>query len=130
MRIVLRASIVHVLGLVGGLLRSLHAGVELAFPDRLTANSIRAAVAFSDKSTMLLGMPFHAGLLTADPRPDTIACPDGGYGVPLGSMYGMTELGVIATDLSGQLLTSPPLPCTCGLVGQRRRWMATSRWAR
>src|SRR5262249_55486229 len=26
-----------------------------------------------------------------------------GYGVPLGSMYGMTELGVIATDLSGKL---------------------------
>jgi acyl-coenzyme A synthetase/AMP-(fatty) acid ligase len=25
------------------------------------------------------------------------------YGVPLGSMYGMTELGVIATDLSGTL---------------------------
>ena len=118
-RIVLLASIVHVLGLVGGLLHSLHAGVELAFPDRLTADGIRAAVAFSDKPTMLLGVPFHAELLTADPRPvPTLtrmvvageltrpwvpAAFTAGYGVPLGSMYGMTELGVIATDLSGEL---------------------------
>ena len=118
-RIVLLASIVHVLGLVGGLLHSLHAGIELACPDRLTADGIRAAVAFSDKPTMLLGVPFHAELLTADPRPIPSltrmvvageltrpwvpAAFTEGYGVPLGSMYGMTELGVIATDLSGQL---------------------------
>lgn len=118
-RIVLLASIVHVLGLVGGLLHSLHAGVELAFPDRLTADGIRAAVALSEKPTMLLGVPFHAELLTADPRPVPSltrmvvageltrpwvpAAFTAGYGVPLGSMYGMTELGVIATDLSGQL---------------------------
>src|SRR6185437_15558029 len=68
-RIVLLASIVHVLGLVGGLLHCLHAGLELAFPDRLTADGIRAAVTLSNKPTMLLGVPFHAELLTADPRP-------------------------------------------------------------
>jgi 3-hydroxy-4-methylanthranilate adenylyltransferase len=28
------------------------------------------------------------------------------YGVPLGTMYGMTELGVIATDLTGELAPS------------------------
>jgi acyl-coenzyme A synthetase/AMP-(fatty) acid ligase len=121
-RIVLLASIVHVLGLVGGLLHSLHAGVELALPDRLTADGIRAAVALSSKPTMLLGVPFHAELLTADPRPITSltrmvvageltrpwvpAAFTAGYGVPLGSMYGMTELGVIATDLSGELAPS------------------------
>jgi 3-hydroxy-4-methylanthranilate adenylyltransferase len=118
-RIVLLASIVHVLGLVGGLLHSLHAGVELAFPGRLTADGIRGAVAMSSKPTMLLGVPFHAELLTADPkplpsltrmvvageltRPWVPAAFTAGYGVPLGSMYGMTELGVIATDLSGEL---------------------------
>ncbi|HVB42168.1 MAG TPA: long-chain fatty acid--CoA ligase [Streptosporangiaceae bacterium] len=118
-RIVLLASIVHVLGLVGGLLHCLHAGVELVFPDRLTADGIRAAVSFKDKPTMLLGVPFHAELLTADPaplrqltrmvvageltRPWVPAAFTAGYGVPLGSMYGMTELGVIATDLSGRL---------------------------
>jgi 3-hydroxy-4-methylanthranilate adenylyltransferase len=118
-RIVLLASIVHVLGLVGGLLHSLHAGIELAFPDRLTADGIRAAVNRGDKPTMLLGVPFHAELLTADPkpmpeltrmvvageltRPWVPAAFRAGYGVPLGSMYGMTEIGVIATDLTGEL---------------------------
>ena len=115
----LLASIVHVLGLVGGLLHSLHAGIELAFPDRLTSGGIRTAVGASDKPTMLLGVPFHAELLTADPkpmpaltamvvageltRPWVPAAFRSGYGVPLGSMYGMTELGVIATDLTGEL---------------------------
>jgi 3-hydroxy-4-methylanthranilate adenylyltransferase len=118
-RIVLLASIVHVLGLVGGLLHSLHAGLELGFPDRLTADGIRTAVDASDKPTMLLGVPFHAELLTADPRPMRSltsmvvageltrpwvpAAFRAGYGVPLGSMYGMTEVGVIATDLTGEL---------------------------
>lgn len=117
--IVLLASIVHVLGLVGGLLHCLHAEVELIFPDRLTVDGIRGAVSFSEKTTMILGVPFHAELLSADPRPlpqlsrmvvaGELTRPwvpgafTAGYGVPLGSMYGMTELGVIATDLSGGL---------------------------
>jgi 3-hydroxy-4-methylanthranilate adenylyltransferase len=119
-RIVLLASIVHVLGLVGGLLHSLHAGVQLIFPDRLTAGGIRAAVAAAPEPTMVLGVPFHAELLCAGPpggpplpqltrmvvagelvRPWVPGSFTASYGVPLGTMYGMTELGVIATDLSG-----------------------------
>jgi acyl-coenzyme A synthetase/AMP-(fatty) acid ligase len=120
-RIVLLASIVHVLGLVGGLLHSLHAGVELAYPDRLTADGIRDAVAAGDRPAMVLGVPFHAELLCAGAaapplpqlarmvvageltRPGVAEAFTARYGVPLGSMYGMTELGVIATDLSGRL---------------------------
>ncbi|HEX9034469.1 MAG TPA: fatty acid--CoA ligase family protein [Streptosporangiaceae bacterium] len=118
-RIVLLASIVHVLGLVGGLLHCLHAQVQLVYPDRLTADGIRAAVALDDRPTMVLGVPFHAELMTADARPlpqlvrmvvaGELTRPwvpgafTAGYGVPLGSMYGMTELGVIATDLTGRL---------------------------
>ncbi|MGH3158047.1 MAG: class I adenylate-forming enzyme family protein, partial [Streptosporangiaceae bacterium] len=120
-RIVLLASIVHVLGLVGGLLHSLHAGVELVYPDRITADGIMDAVAAGEEPTMLLGVPFHAELLcaAASPRPlpqlvrmvvagelTRPGVPDrftGQYRVPLGSMYGMTELGVIATDLDGTL---------------------------
>lgn len=121
-RIVLLASIVHVLGLVGGLLHSLHAGVQLVFPDRLTADGIRAAVAASSEPTMVLGVPFHAELLCAGAgkgrelpnlsrmvvagelvRPWVPGAFAEAYGVPLGTMYGMTELGVIATDLSGKL---------------------------
>jgi 3-hydroxy-4-methylanthranilate adenylyltransferase len=119
-RIVLLASIVHVLGLVGGLLHSLHAGAELVFPGRVTADGIRAAVAAGDAPTMVLGVPFHAELLCAAAggerlpqlrrmvvageltRPGVPEAFTSGYGVPLGSMYGMTELGVIATDLSGR----------------------------
>ncbi|HLX48747.1 MAG TPA: class I adenylate-forming enzyme family protein [Streptosporangiaceae bacterium] len=120
-RIVLLASIVHVLGLVGGLLHSLHAGVELVYPARLTADGITSAVAAGDAPTMVLGVPFHAELLCAGAAPPPLpqlarmvvageltrpGVPEAftsRYGVPLGSMYGMTELGVIATDLSGSL---------------------------
>jgi 3-hydroxy-4-methylanthranilate adenylyltransferase len=117
-RIVLLASIVHVLGLVGGLLHSLHAGVTLVFPGRVTADGIRAAVAAGTEPTMVLGVPFHAELLSTAggpslpqlsrmvvagelTRPGVPEAFTGAYGAPLGSMYGMTELGVIATDLSG-----------------------------
>ncbi len=116
--IVLLASIVHVLGLVGGLLYSLHAGVQLVYPDRLTADGIRAAVTASGGPVMVLGVPFHAELLAAAPKPvprlvrmvvagELLRPPvrdafTAGYQVPLGTMYGMTELGVIATDLSGR----------------------------
>jgi acyl-coenzyme A synthetase/AMP-(fatty) acid ligase len=117
-RIVGLASIVHVLGLVGGLLHSLHAQVELVFPDRLTTDGIQAAVTASDTPAMLLGVPFHSEMLTVGarplpqltrmviagelPRPWLRDAFTAGYGVPLGTMYGMTELGVIATDLAGE----------------------------
>ncbi len=129
-RIVLLASIVHVLGLVGGLLYSLHAGVQLVYPDRLTADGIRAAVAAGPGPAMVLGVPFHAELLAAAPkpapqlarmvvagellRPQVAASFTAGYQVPLGTMYGMTELGVIATDLSGR--TAPAVAAAPGMV--------------
>jgi acyl-coenzyme A synthetase/AMP-(fatty) acid ligase len=129
-RIVLLASIVHVLGLVGGLLHSLHGDVQLVYPDRITADGIMDAVAAGPEPTMVLGVPFHAELLcagavghlsgqagTVRPLPQLVrmvvageltrpGVPDrftGLFHVPLGSMYGMTELGVIATDLDGSL---------------------------
>jgi len=129
-RIVLLASIVHVLGLVGGLLYSLHAGVQLVYPDRLTADGIRAAVAAGPGQTMVLGVPFHAELLAAAPkpvpqlarmvvagellRPAVADAFTAGYHVPLGTMYGMTELGVIATDLSGR--NAPAVAPAPGMV--------------
>ena len=120
-RIVLLASMVHVLGLVGGLLHGLHAGVELVLPDRLTAAGILEAVSWGDRPTTVIGVPFYAELLAgvAQPpalpqfarmivagelvRPHVPPAFVARYGVPLGTMYGMTELGVIATDLSGDL---------------------------
>ncbi|NUR93278.1 MAG: long-chain fatty acid--CoA ligase, partial [Nonomuraea sp.] len=119
-RIVSMASMVHVLGLVGGLLHSLHAGVRLAFPQRATGEGILATVAAGPEPTTLLGVPFHIEMLTwvaQPPRlPQLTGMTTGGelvraqvheaftdrYGVRLGSMYGMTEVGVIATDLFGE----------------------------
>jgi 3-hydroxy-4-methylanthranilate adenylyltransferase len=119
-RIVCLASMVHVLGLVGGLLYALHAGVNLTIPARMTADGILSAVGADATPTTLLGVPFHIELLAAVPDPPKLpqltGMTTGGelvrgdvctaftdrYGVRLGNMYGMTEVGVIATDLFGQ----------------------------
>jgi 3-hydroxy-4-methylanthranilate adenylyltransferase len=118
-RIVSLASMVHVLGLVGGLLYSLHAQVNLTIPARMTADSILTTVASGSQPTTLLGVPFHIELLGSvlnPPKlPQLTGMTTGGelvradvhdtfvdrYGVRLGNMYGMTEVGVIATDLFG-----------------------------
>jgi acyl-coenzyme A synthetase/AMP-(fatty) acid ligase len=123
-RMIVLASVVHVLGLVGGLLNGLHAGVTLVFAQRLTAEGILAAVAADAAPTTVLGVPFHAELLTAVTdvpvlpqfkrmivagelvRPGVPARFTERFGVPLGTMYGMTEIGVIATDLDGTLCPS------------------------
>ncbi|MDX6354540.1 MAG: 3-hydroxy-4-methylanthranilate adenylyltransferase, partial [Streptomyces sp.] len=119
-RVVLLSSLVHVLGLVGGLLNALHAGAELVLPDRITPSAVLAAVARREAPTTVIGVPFHAELLAgrkAPPplpqlrrvvvagelvRPGVADAFTERYGVPLGTMYGMTETGVIATDLSGR----------------------------
>jgi acyl-coenzyme A synthetase/AMP-(fatty) acid ligase len=119
-RVVVLASMVHVLGLVGALLYGLHAGVRITMPDRITGDSILQAVAAETTPATVLGVPFHIGLLTsmADPPalPQLKRMTTGGelvpaataaafvdrYQVPLGNMWGMTEVGVIATDLFGE----------------------------
>jgi 3-hydroxy-4-methylanthranilate adenylyltransferase len=130
-RIILCPSMVHVLGLVGGLLYGLHAGVQLVPPRRLTGDSIIEAIASGDTPATVLGVPFHIGLLASVADPPKLAAlkrmTTGGelvpasvaetfdrkYGVPLGNMWGMTEVGVIATDLFGEhrpsLLPAPGL---------------------
>ncbi|MGB2567231.1 class I adenylate-forming enzyme family protein [Micromonospora citrea] len=119
-RIILLPSMVHVLGLVGGLLYGLHAGVELAPPERLGGDAILAAIRAQDTPATVLGVPFHIGLLASTradgPLPQLKRMTTGGelvpaataqafadrFGVPLGNMYGMTEVGVIGTDLYGR----------------------------
>jgi acyl-coenzyme A synthetase/AMP-(fatty) acid ligase len=118
-RVVVLASLVHVLGLVGGLLHSLHTGIELAVPPKLTVDAILRTVAARPEPTLLLGVPSQAELLTAVAEPPALPqltrMVTGGepvrdplwerftdrYGTTLGSMYGMTETGVIATDIFG-----------------------------
>jgi acyl-coenzyme A synthetase/AMP-(fatty) acid ligase len=119
-RIVCLASMVHVLGLVGGLLYGLHIGAQLVVPPRMTADGILAAVAGGPEPTTLLGVPFHIELLGSGPTPPRLpqltGMTTGGelvraavheafvnrFSIRLGNMYGMTEVGVIATDLFGE----------------------------
>ncbi|HEU5469106.1 MAG TPA: class I adenylate-forming enzyme family protein [Actinophytocola sp.] len=118
-RIVVLASMVHVLGLVGALLYGLHAGAVVQPPERITGDSILDAVAAHPTPATVLGVPFHIGLLASTVNPPAVPqlkrMTTGGelvsagtaaaftekYRVPLGNMWGMTEVGVIATDLFG-----------------------------
>ncbi|WP_084468251.1 class I adenylate-forming enzyme family protein [Actinokineospora inagensis] len=118
-RAVVLGSMVHVLGLVGGLLHGLHAGVPMVVPPRLTIDGILKALADGDQPTTLIGVPSQAEILAAvaEPpslprfrrmitggelvRPELWRAVTEGYGITLGNMYGMTELGVIATDIEG-----------------------------
>ncbi|MEU7752340.1 class I adenylate-forming enzyme family protein [Micromonospora sp. NPDC049101] len=120
-RVVLLGSIVHVLGLVGGLLYALAARVRLVIPARVKADAVLAAITAEDLPTTVIGVPFHAEMLASVQNPGAtprfhrmITAGElvrGGLrdafrerypATLLGNMYGMTEVGVIATDLSGR----------------------------
>ncbi len=120
-RIVLLASMVHVLGLVGGLLYGLAAGNSLVLPAFLTTKDILATVTAAPEPTTILGVRFHIDLLASHDSPPELpqlvhmivggevvpprtvrAFAEKYPAVPLGVMYGMTEVGVIATDLLGE----------------------------
>jgi acyl-coenzyme A synthetase/AMP-(fatty) acid ligase len=131
-RVVLLASMVHVLGLVGGLLYCLRRGVQLVLPRSLSTDAILAAVAGGAEPATVIGVPFHIDFLTVAghwaqlPRLKRMTV--GGelvhprvrqafldrHQVPLGVMYGMTEAGVIATDLAGD--TWPELAPAPGMA--------------
>src|SRR5205814_10217362 len=70
-RIVVLASMVHVLGLVGGLLYGLHARARLVVPERLTGGDVLRAVREEPEPATVLGVPFHIELLASvdDPPP-------------------------------------------------------------
>lgn len=131
-RVVLLASMVHVLGLVGGLLYGLHTGVQLVLPRSLSTGAIASAVSGGTEPATVIGVPFHIDFLTVAGRqarlPQLKRMTVGGelvhprvrraflecHQVPLGVMYGMTEAGVIATDLSGD--TWPALTPAPGMA--------------
>lgn len=118
-RTLILSSISHTYALVGGLLHGLHTGVHVALPERLTAAGIVAALDHEATPTTLLGVPFHVQLLAAASaqaqrrqlvrvvtagqllRPAVAAAFTEAFQVPLGEIYGMTEVGVIAADLDG-----------------------------
>lgn len=118
-RTVVLASVIHVLGLVGGLLNGLATGSQVILPRTQTVEGILKAVAAGDEPTVILGVPSQAAVLAAAQNPpelpqlrrmivggelvkdDVHQRFTRGYRAELGVMYGMTEAGVIATDLAG-----------------------------
>jgi 3-hydroxy-4-methylanthranilate adenylyltransferase len=131
-RVVVLASMVHVLGLVGGLLYGLHAHVRVVAPERLAVDQVLQAARSDATPVTVLGVPFHIELLAsvaqAPELPQFVRMTTGGelvraevvqrftdrYPAILGNMYGMTEVGVIATDLYGRhrpaLMPAPGIP--------------------
>lgn len=118
-RVVVLASVIHVLGLVGGVLHSLHRRTEIVVPERMTLDGILTAIAAGDRPTTVIGAPVQARILAGVQAPPALprfrgmitggdAVPDDlwqaftrTYPATLGTMYGMTETGVIATDVTG-----------------------------
>lgn len=131
-RVVVLNSLVHSMGLLTGILYDLHVRAEIVVPESMTARGIMDALARDHAPTTVFGVPFHAGLLrsVADPPPlphlKAVATagevPAEGlaqafeerYGVGLGNLYGMTEVGLIAVDPLGEAHPSAghPLPGT------------------
>ncbi|MEU6927161.1 class I adenylate-forming enzyme family protein [Streptomyces sp. NPDC046631] len=122
-RVLLLSSLAHSFGLVGGVLHALAAGVELHFVGSLRPKEL-LRVAAGHRVNAVLGVPAHFDLLgrvAAPPAlPDLRLAVSGGeilpaetydrfrerYGVRIGQAYGMTETGIIATDLTGR--DAPP----------------------
>jgi acyl-coenzyme A synthetase/AMP-(fatty) acid ligase len=99
-------------------------------PHRLTASAVLSAIGAAPEPTTVLGVPFHIELVAtvADPPqlPQLVHAISGGellrpgvaerftarYAAPVGSCYGMTEMGVVAMDTTGRHrpAVGPPAP--------------------
>lgn len=121
-RILLLSSLHHSFGLIAGFLHATHVGAQLIFPGKLSAHDL-LAVAAERSADAIFGVPAHFDLLTRIDDPPALPCLrlavssgealpgevfdrfEQRYGVRIGQAYGMTEVGIIATDLVG---TCPP----------------------
>lgn len=122
-RVLLLSSLAHSFGLIGGVLHALSAGAVLHFAGSLRAREL-LRVAAEHRVHAVFGVPAHYDLLGRVPDPpelpDLRLAVSGGeilsaeihgrfrerYGVRIGQAYGMTEVGIIAADLTG--LAPPP----------------------
>ncbi|MET9643860.1 class I adenylate-forming enzyme family protein [Streptomyces syringium] len=120
-RLIALTSLTHTYGLIGGLLHSLHRNVRFTLPARTTPAGVMDTVLAHPAPTLLMGVPAQFTLLgsVAEPprMPQLVQAMSGGgrtrpelaatfadrFDAPLGDCYGMTETGVIATDMSGAM---------------------------
>ncbi|MET7575515.1 class I adenylate-forming enzyme family protein [Streptomyces sp. NPDC005492] len=115
-RVVLLNSVIHTMGLVGGILHGLQSGAQMAFPPRMRVGDIEET-ARATGAAAILGVPVHFALLARSgrgPMPSLRLAVSAGellpgkvwtqfrqkYGVPISPVYGTTETGLIAADLT------------------------------
>ncbi|MEU7527482.1 fatty acid--CoA ligase family protein [Saccharothrix sp. NPDC042600] len=128
-KLLLLNATAHSFGLMGGLLHSLAAGVELVFAARPTADDVLRAAARHEVD-FITGLPFHFALLAeAADRPalKTVRAAFAGgelmpaevaeafgraYGFPVGECFGTTETGALTMDVTGATRPAVGKPLT------------------
>lgn len=129
-RLMLLNSVMHNMGLVSGVLHALAAGATLIVPPTLRPAEVVRLMARAEVSAVY-GTPVHYDLLSRiEGRPELPAlrlAVSGGervrqdtyerfgthFGLPISPVYGLTEIGLIAGDLSGTSVPpqlGPPVP--------------------
>ncbi|MGW3215582.1 class I adenylate-forming enzyme family protein [Streptomyces parvus] len=123
-RILLLNSTIHSLGLIGGVLHAMRVGATLVFTPGLQPHALLRTLA-EKQIDVVFGVPFHYDLLSRIQDPPALPrlrlAVSGGerlgeevhrrfeerYGLRIGQAYGMTETGIVATDLRGE--ATPPV---------------------
>ncbi|WP_172803207.1 class I adenylate-forming enzyme family protein [Alloactinosynnema sp. L-07] len=121
-RILLLNSISHTMGLISGVLHALNVGAAVVFPTSLRPNEVARTIAAAEVHAVY-GVPAHFELLSQvaqpPPTPSLRLAVCGGellpretydafhrrYGVRIGQVYGLTEIGLVAAAPLG---TAPP----------------------
>jgi 3-hydroxy-4-methylanthranilate adenylyltransferase len=127
--VLLLNSVAHSLGLIGGLLHALRVGATPVLPTRHRGRDI-LRLAAARRADAMFGVPFHYRMLGSTGNvarlPRLRLAVSGGdllagdvhdrfverFGTPVGEAYGMTEVGIIAADLTGRHhpAVGPPAP--------------------
>lgn len=118
-RLVLLNSVIHTMGLVGGVLHALNAETTLALPAGVQPADV-LGLAAETNACAIFGVPLHFDLLGRTSRipelPALRLAVSAGeilpaetyqrfrdcYHIPISPVYGMTEVGIIASDLAGE----------------------------